>query len=171
MKRSIVILSICCLLAFCACQKSGINAFRGDYSFKTSGDVTVQRLQLPFDTVTHPAFTFHLPNDIGQLQINTLDRDNDSVIVVMNHFNGQVVVAHGRCDGQELTLKEFQRNDLILSIEGNLDLKSNLKIRATGHIYDDNTLILNMSYRGRANAGILFYDIEGNDIKMVATRN
>ena len=38
-------------------------------------------------------------------------------------------------------------------------------------MYDDNTLILNMTYNGVAGVGLLKYKLYGDDIKTVATRN
>ena len=92
-------------MAMASCQKSGINAFKGDYSFKSSGEVSVQRTTTIIDTTIIPAkFNFTLPNEIGQLEIRTLDRKEKSVVVVMNYMNNEVIVVHGTCEGQTITL-------------------------------------------------------------------
>lgn len=170
MKRIIPIL-VCGLIAFASCQKSPLDTFCGDYSFKTSGSVTVQRMPTLFDSITPPAYTFNLPNEIGQLEISTLDKENDSVIVVMNYLNDEVIVARGRCKDNELYMKKFKRNALNLSIDYEINLKAPIRINATGHLYDGNTLIFDMTYTGVATVGNQFYTIDGDNIKMVAFRN
>ena len=171
MKKTVFFTSLCILIALCSCTKSGLNTFCGDYSFKTSGSVTVQRLDLPMDSITPAAFTFSLPNEIGQLEIATLDRRNDSVIVIMNYLNGEVLVTHGHCENEELTLNTFQRNALNISIDSEMDFRTPIKVKGVGHYYDDNTLVFNMSYNGWVQLGPLFYKVDGDNIQMVAYRN
>ena len=159
------------VLALASCQKSGLNAFRGSYSFKSSGEVTVQRPASIFDTVPPAAYTINLPNEIGQLEISALDQKNDSVVVVLNYYDGNVVATHGRCQDREIVLKEFSYNNLKLTIDGNLNVESPVRVSAIGHIYDGNTIILNLSYRGYAMVGLLRYNISGDNIMLVANRN
>ena len=167
MKKISLLFAIICLLALSSCQKRGINLFRGDYSFKTSGSVTAKRAN-----ATNPAeFNITLDSEIGQLQIAKLDRKNDSLVVVMNYLNGDVVVTHAYCKGQNITFKEFKHNSLKVSIDGNIDMLCEVNVKAIGTMYDENTLILNMTYKGIAGVGNLKYDLYGDDIKMVATRN
>ena len=74
MKRILFIL-ICGLLARSACQKRGMNLFRGDYSFKTSGSVTLDEI-VPIGQTGEPAsYTVSLPNEIGQLEISVLGNE------------------------------------------------------------------------------------------------
>ena len=63
MKRIIPIL-FCCLLALASCQKKNAPLFRGDYSFKTSGSVTLDEISFVNDPAS---YTVSLPNEIGQL--------------------------------------------------------------------------------------------------------
>lgn len=166
MKRILPVL-ICGLLVLSSCQKKGINLFRGNYSFKTSGSITAKRAHV-FDATE---FNITLDNEIGQLQIAKLDRKNDSLVVVMNYMNGDVVVTHARCKGQNIIFKEFKHNSLKVSIDGNLDMLCEVNINAKGTMYDENTLVLNMTYSGVASVGLLKYNLYGDDIKMVAIRN
>ena len=167
MKKISILLSVCCLMALAACQKKNAPLFRGDYSFKTSGSVTAQNT-----FTSNPAeFNITLDNEIGQLQIASLDKKNDSLVVVMNYMNGEVVVTHAHCEGRNITLKDFKHNSLKVSIDGNINMLCDVNIKANGTIYDENTLILNMTYDGVAGIGNLKYNIYGDDIKMVATRN
>lgn len=167
MKKTSILLAICCLLALASCQKKNAPLFRGDYSFKTSGSVTARSTY----TTNHKEFNIALKNEIGQLQIAKLDQSKDSVVVVMNYMNGDVIVTHACCNGRDITFKNFKHNLLDFSVDGNLDLRCEVNVAAKGTMYDDNTLILNMIYDGEAVMGPITYDLYGNDIRMVATRN
>ena len=167
MKKISILLSVCCLMTFAACQTKNAPLFRGDYSFKTSGSVTAKRAN-----ATDPAeFNITLNSEIGQLQIAKLNRKNDSLVVVMNYMNGDVVVTHAYCKGQDITLNDFKLNSLKVSIEGNIDMLCEVNVKAKGTMYDGNTLVLDMTYEGIAGIGNLKYDLYGDDIKMVAIRN
>ena len=165
MKKTFLI--ICCLLALASCQKKNAPLFRGDYSFKTSGSVTAKR-----NFASDPAtFNITLDNEIGQLEIAKLDRKNDSLVVVMNYLNGEVIVTHAHCKGQNITFKSFKRNALKVAVDGNVDVLCEVNVKASGTMYDENTLILNLTYDGEAAVGLLKYILHGDDIHMVATRN
>ena len=166
MKRIIPIL-FCCLMALTSCQKKNAPLFRGDYSFKTSGSVTLNEI----DAEDEPAsFTVSLPNEIGQLEISALDNGKDSVLVVMNTMGGEVVVTHAFCKDNEIFLRDFKKNTLLFTGDS-LTLKNDLHVHASGQMYEDNTLILNMVYEGEAETNDRSFKIYGDDIRMAATRN
>ena len=172
MKKTLLLLmSLCAFLALSSCQKSGINLFAGDYSYKTTGTVTVQRQPTLTNPQVSTSFEVELPTELGQLQIATLDKKEDSVIVVINQLNGDILVTHGHCEDDEISLCKFQRDALTLSIEGNNDLKFPITIKGTGHIYDGETIIFDLEYKGKAQLGDLTYNLNGKNIKMVAYRN
>ena len=166
MKRIIPIL-FCCLMALASCQKKNVPLFRGDYSFKTSGSVTLEEIN-PED---EPAsFTVSLPNEIGQLEISALDNGKDSVLVVMNTMGGEVVVTHAFCKDNEIFLRDFKKNTLLFTGDS-ITLKNELRVKASGQMYEDNTLILNMTYEGEAETNERNFKIYGDDIRMAAIRN
>lgn len=166
MKRIIPIL-FCCLMALASCQKKNVPLFRGDYSFKTSGSVTLEEIN-PED---EPAsFTVSLPNEIGQLEISDLGNGKDSVLVVMNTMGGEVVVTHAFCKDNEIFLRDFKKNTLLFTGDS-LTLKNDLRVKATGRMYEDNTLILNMIYDGEAERNESSFKVFGDDIRMAAIRN
>lgn len=170
MKKHILIL-IGCLVALSSCQKSGIDAFRGDYTFKSSGEVFLQREPSGESNIIPATFNYTLPNEIGQLEIRTLDSKENTVVVVMNYMNGEVIVTQGTCEGQKIVLEEFQRNALKISIYSYVSANCIVNINATGQIYDDSTIVLDMVYDGTATIANLNYHIRGNNVQMVATRN
>lgn len=154
-------------MAFVSCQKKNAPLFRGDYSFKTSGSVTLDEIV----TEGEPAsYTVSLPNEIGQLEIKDLDNGKDSVLVVMNTMGGEVVVTHAFCKDNEIFLCDFKKNTLLFTGDS-LTLKNNLRVSATGQMYEDNTLILNMVYDGEAESNERSFKVYGDDIRMAATRN
>ena len=166
MKRIIPIL-FCCLMALASCQKKNVPLFRGDYSFKTSGSVTLEEIN-PED---EPAsFTVSLPNEIGQLEISALDNGKDSVLVVMNTMGGEVVITHAFCKDNEIFLRDFKKNTLLFTGDS-ITLKNELRVKASGQMYEDNTLILNMTYEGEAETNERNFKIYGDDIRMAAIRN
>lgn len=166
MKKTSILLAICCLMAFASCQKKNAKQYLGDYSFKTSGSVTATSTY----TTDHHDFTVNLKDEIGQLQISTLDRKNDSVVVVMNFLDGEAIVTHGYCNDNEIILKKFKRSSISFSYES-FDVGTEVEVYAKGSIYDDNMIIFNMIYDGETKIGPITYDIYGDDIRMVATRN
>ena len=166
MKRIIPIL-FCALIALASCQKKNAPLFRGDYSFKTSGSVPLEEIN-PEDEPT--SFTVSLPNEIGQLEISALDNGKDSVLVVMNTMGGEVVVTHAFCKDNEIFLRDFKKNTLLFTGDS-LTLKNDLRVHASGQMYEDNTLILNMTYEGEAETNERSFKVYGDGIRMAATRN
>ena len=166
MKRIIPIL-FCAFLALASCQKKNAPLFRGDYSFKTSGSVTLDEINAEDEPAS---FTVSLPNEIGQLEISALDNGKDSVLVVMNTMGGEVVVTHAFCKNDEIFLRDFKKNTLLFTGDS-LSLKNDLRVHASGQMYEDNTLILNMVYEGEAETNERSFKIYGDDIRMAAIRN
>ena len=166
MKRIIPIL-FCCLLALASCQKKNAPLFRGDYSFKTSGSVTLDEISFVNDPAS---YTVSLPNEIGQLEISDLGNGKDSVLVVMNTMGGEVVITHALCKDNEIFLRDFKKNTLLFTGDS-ITLKNELRVKASGQMYEDNTLILNMTYEGEAETNERSFKIYGDDIRMAAIRN
>ena len=166
MKRIIPIL-FCALMALASCQKKNAPLFHGDYSFKTSGSVTLDEINAEDEPAS---FTVGLPNEIGQLEISALDNGKDSVLVVMNTMGGEVVVTHAFCKDNEIFLRDYKKNTLLFTGDS-LTLKNDLRVHASGQMYEDNTLILNMTYEGEAETSERSFKIYGDDIRMAAIRN
>ena len=166
MKKISILMTFCCLLALAACQKKNAPLFRGDYSFKTSGSVTLEEINAED---TPASYTIGLPNEIGQLEIKDLDNGRDSVLVVMNTMWGEVVVTHAFFQDNEIFLKDFTKNTLLFTGDS-LTLKNELRVHATGQMYENNTLILNMIYQGEAETNERTFEIYGDNIRMAAIR-
>ena len=167
MKKISILLSVCCLMALASCQKKNAPLFRGDYSFKTSGSVTLDEINAEDEPAS---YTVSLPNEIGQLEISDLGNGKDSVLVVMNTLGGEVVITHALCKDNEIFLRDFKKNTLLFTGDS-LTLKNDLHVKASGQMYENNTLILNMTYEGEAETNDRTFKIYGDDIRMAAIRN
>ena len=154
-------------MALTSCQKKNAPLFRGDYSFKTSGSVTLNEINAEDEPAT---FTVNLPNEIGQLEISALDKGKDSVLVVMNTMGGEVVVTHAFCKDNKIFLRDFNKNTLLFTGDS-ITLKNELRVKASGQMYENNTLILNMTYEGEAETNERSFKVYGDDIRMAAIRN
>ena len=122
------------------------------------------------ETYEPASYTVSLPNEIGQLEISALGDDKDSLLVVMNTMGGEVVVTHALCDGNEIFLKDFTKNTLLFTGDS-ITLKNEVRVQASGRMYEDNTLILNMIYDGEAETSERVFTIHGDNIRMAAIRN
>jgi uncharacterized Zn ribbon protein len=167
MKKISILLSVFCLIVLASCQKKNAPLFCGDYSFKTSGSVTLDEINAEDEPST---YTVSLPNEIGQLEISDLGNGRDSVLVVMNTMGGEVVVTHAFCKDNEIFLKDFTKNTLLFTGDS-LTLKNDLRVHATGQMYEDNTLIINMVYDGEAETNERSFKVYGDNIRMAAIRN
>lgn len=170
MKKTILFL-ISSLLVLSSCQKKGINAFVGEYSFKSSGEVFVQKDPATTPNLIPASFNLTLPNEIGQLEIHTLDSKENTVVVMINYMDDEVIVTEGSCKNQDIELKEFTRNMMDFSIYSLISTNCLIDIKTTGHIYDDKTIVFDMVYDGKATIANMDFTIHGSNIQMVATRN
>jgi hypothetical protein len=163
-----VLLALCCLMALAACQKKNAPLFRGDYSFKTSGSVVLD--EIVTDGEKGDSFTVSLPNEIGQLEISDLDNGKDSVLVVMNTMGGEVIVTRALCQDNKIFLCDFTKNTLLFTGDS-ITLKNEVRVQASGQMYENNMLIINMIYDGEAETNERNFKIYGDDIRMAAMRN
>lgn len=121
-------------LSLCSCSREGTSFLRGDYSFKTSGTISVTRdpscrLDTSFVTVTVPVegqvlpeiridtvVTVHddtlklvIDNESGQMNIAEIDRKTGEMLVTMNISGGGVLAFRAVAEGNSLEISPFQR--------------------------------------------------------------
>lgn len=173
MKKAFLLLALCCSLTMTSCKKGGVNLFVGDYSFKTSGEIAITaEAEYEGEDLPIPAsLNLSLSNDIGQLNISSIDKKSGEVMVVINYLSGDVVTTTAICDGDEIVLDEFRRTILPVSISTYFSSYYYIKVSGMGHIYDENTIVFEMSYNGKGSVGSVTYKIKDKDVKMVAYRN
>lgn len=174
MKKIVFILVLAIgVMSLSSCRKSGVSLFVGEYSFKTSGEVSLTaQAVIDSNNVVIPAvLNSSITNEIGQLNISPTDND-DEVIVVINHMNGDVVTTFGTCDKNTITLEEYHRNTLPLSVNLMFSTGSTyLTVEASGTMYEGNLIVFDVTLNGRGNIGSVTYKIKDKNIQMVAYRN
>lgn len=172
MKKILFIITMFAIAALASCHKDA-ERFVGDYSFKTSGEISLT-LETHTDSSDFylPAFiNLSLDNDIGQLNISRDNDNSDRVTVVINYMNGDVIVTSGTCDGKTIELNEYRRTILPISVTALFMDNFYVKVKASGQIYDNDMIVFDMTYKGKATVGPATFNIKDKDIKMVAYRN
>ena len=86
-------------------------------------------------------------------------------------MGGEVIVAQASCDGDKIIFKDFKRNTLMFSVGDEININSEVKVSASGKMFEDNTIVIDMKYDGEVTIDERDYKIHGNDIRMVANRN
>ena len=146
--------------SLCACSREGFRLFRGDYSFKTSGTISVVRdeafqndtsfvlVTVPGDdelqteirtdtviTVHDDTLTVAIDVEAGQMNIAELDRENGEVMVTMNVTGGGVAAFRAFAEGRILTLTPYRRHMKLVS--GTQSIIGNTGISSSGNVSGD----------------------------------
>lgn len=147
------------LLCLCSCNKAKV--FTGDYSYKTSGTLTISRsdtTEIPYDL-----------NRIGQLSVIDLkSSDKDSVLLVFNELTGGVTTVRAKVDGDSLRIVPYTKN--ISVAIGLQSADCEIEVSGRGVRYDD-IIMLDETYNGEAKNDTVTIKIHGNHISTVANRN
>lgn len=164
------------LLSFCSCEKEGVKLFDGNYSFKTSGILTIERtakvsesdasagiLDIPDGNRT---FRLALTSESGQM--NVIKTGDNSVIVTMNIVGGDALVFNGKAEGKVLTLDPAVR---FLSFrDGANTVSLEITVSGTAEKHDD-VAIFTLEYTGGGETTLYDYKILASEVKCVAKLN
>lgn len=174
MKKFIAILTVA--LAFVSCQKTGVNFFKGNYSFKTSGYIYVA--EGPDSEIR----TINLPNEAGQMDITVIDAAAGKMLVTMNVTGGEMIVYYAHTDGDDLVLEpkhrvtsyshddfSFEFDDKITDFEAK-SIEADYIASGVGRKYD-NIILFNMIYEGTYTIDDTVYHIVGGDVACRAKVN
>jgi len=164
--KKIIFLSLLVLTVLSSCRKKGVPLFCGDYSYKMTGTVVFE----PVDS-DNPSVELSITNEIGSLDISTLDRKDGTVMVVMNAIDGELSTTSAHCSGTEISFDKFERTLRLTNIASGINTRCKVDVEAEGDMYDDETMIVNVRFSGRHTYLGKEYDIKGDDILMVAYRN
>ncbi len=170
MKNIMLAIALFALMALASCQNKGLNLFQGDYSYKTSGSVTFTEVPIEGDSML-VSFGVNLQNEIGHLEIATLDKRNDSVLVVMNALGGKVDVARAHVENDKIRFADFRKKLRIVNLDPSLDFECQVTVHAEGSMYDGNLLLVRMIYEGEYQIINKTFAVYGSEITMTATRN
>lgn len=164
------------LLSFCSCEKEGVKLFDGNYSFKTSGILTVERtakvsesdastgiLDIPDGNRT---FRLALTSESGQM--NVIKTGDNSVIVTMNVVGGDAFVFSGKAEGKVLTLDPAVR--FVSFRDGANTVSLEVTVSGTAEKHDD-VAVFTLEYTGGGETTLYDYKILASEVKCVAKLN
>lgn len=186
------------LMSLISCEKEGVKLFDGNYSFKTSGILTVKRtakvsesdasaeiparisdsgntgwpdIDLPdLPDVDFPDGnrTFKLPLTSESGQMNIIKTGDNSVIVTMNVVGGDALVFNGKAEGKVLTLDPAVR--LLSFRDGANTVSLEITVSGTAEKHDD-VAIFTLEYTGGGETTLYDYKILASEVKCVAKLN
>jgi len=157
-------LMLACLLLV-SCKKEGVKVFEGDYTYKTSGNVVVKinGMNIPVSLINHT----------GQLDIIDIGED-DKVQIVKTSLEGNVSTYNATINDDEIDFDPTTFTEIImLGTSGSYGIGI-ITSKATGKIYNKNTIIINEVYQGTyINSDSLntMGTIYGDNVLTVADRN
>ena len=162
--RCLYIAATCLALSavLSSCQsKEGLNLYKGEYSFKTSGSITLEKKAVESNETTNE--TISLAPESGQMSVLKIDESSGKV--TMNIIGADVMVFDAIIDGQ---LKETERIITISEALQKPQLKC--KVSGVGEKYA-NTIIFSLNYTGGGSSALYNYNITESDVKCVAKLN
>lgn len=164
------------LMSLISCEKEGVKLFDGNYSFKTSGILTVERtakvsesdasteiLDIPDGNRT---FRLSLTSEFGQM--NVIKAGDNSVIVTMNVVGGDALVFSGKAEGKVLTLDPAVR--FVSFRDGANTVSLEVTVSGTAEKHDD-VAIFTLEYTGGGETTLYDYKILASEVKCVAKLN
>ena len=158
------------LLLTAACTKEGAPRFKGNYTFKTSGTVTVR----PADDAEAEQTVISLMDENGQLDVVTVDKSSGEMMVAMNIVGGSVLTFNAVADGRTLTLTPFTRRLQIPVVSGNpIDTalpEATVTVSGYAERYTD-ALLFWISYEGTYTYDGVEYEITDSNISCWAKEN
>lgn len=153
-----------------ACTKEGPSRFKGDYTFKTSGTVTVKPAG---DDLSDPV-VYSLQDENGQMDVVARDRSSGDMVVAMNILGGSVLTFDAVADGMRMTITPFTRQITIPVVEeGVFETAFPVAtVTVTGYAerYAD-ALLFWIEYTGSYTYRGVDYEIAESDISCWATEN
>lgn len=164
------------LMSLISCEKEGVKLFDGNYSFKTSGILTVERtakvsesdasagiLDIPDGNRT---FRLALTSESGQM--NVIKTGDNSVIVTMNVVGGDAFVFSGKAEGKVLTLDPAGR--FVSFRDGANTVSLEITVSGTAEKHDD-VAVFTLEYTGGGETTLYDYKILASEVKCVAKLN
>lgn len=186
------------LMSLISCEKEGVKLFDGNYSFKTSGILTVERTakvsesdaseEIParisdsgntgwpdIDLPDIPGVDFPDGNRTFRLaltsesgQMNVIKTGDNSVIVTMNVVGGDAFVFSGKAEGKVLTLDPAVR--FVSFRDGANTVSLEITVSGTAEKHDD-VAIFTLEYTGGGETTLYDYKILASEVKCVAKLN
>lgn len=172
MKRtisSIAALAAAALL-FTGCTKENAARFEGNYSFKTSGTLTVVPVQGE-GGATADSLTLSIVPESGQMDIIRSGKSKSEMKITMNIIGGDAVVFDNvNASGLVLTLLEPYVTRRIAVQTANGVGTASVTVKGDAQKFTD-VVLFNLEYEGTVAIGESIYEITGSAIDCVAQEN
>lgn len=106
MKRLMAIIALSAVALFSvSCNKEGPKRFSGNYTFKTSGTITVREA----GNESAELKVVSLFDESGQMDVVESGKSEGGMLVAMNALGGSVVTFEAEASGKTLTITPFNR--------------------------------------------------------------
>lgn len=154
-----------------ACTKEGAPRFKGNYTFKTSGTVTVR----PSGDEGAEQTVISLIDENGQLDVVMTDRNSGDMVVAMNIVGGSVLTFNAVAEGRTLTITPFTRH-LVIPVEDDSAIggtalpEAAVTVSGYAERYTD-ALLFWIEYTGTYTVDGVEYEIVDSDISCWAKEN
>ena len=154
----------------CGCTKEDAARFEGNYSFKTSGTVTLSP-QGSEDAEQTETVQAKLISDSGQMNIVKKGKSKSDMTITMNILAGDAVVFENvNADGMVLTLLEpYTERQLAIETPDGTGT-AYVSISGTAQKFTD-VIIFDLTYTGTATVNGVEYQISASDIDCIAQEN
>ena len=151
-----------------SCTKEGVDLFEGNYSFKTSGTLTIEKTLLEsIDESAEPTTeTLALTTESGQM--NILKEDDSHVIITMNIIGSDVLVMKAEVRKDILNLTDAKRT--VSLRDGTATATLDCTVSGYAKKYDD-TVIFTLHYEGAGSSTLHNYTITSSEVTSVARIN
>lgn len=164
------------LMSLISCEKEGVKLFDGNYSFKTSGILTVERTAKVSESDASAGIldipdgnrTFKLPLTSESGQMNVIKTGDNSVIVTMNVVGGDAFVFSGKAEGKVLTLDPAVR--FVSFRDGANTVSLEITVSGTAEKHDD-VAVFTLEYTGGGETTLYDYKVLASEVKCVAKLN
>lgn len=180
------------IILFASCEKEGTARFKGNYSFKTSGYIEIEKSDnlavVPgsrLDTLIlnlPDVMSLSVGTESGQMDISEVDPENGRILITMNVTGGDIVVLYARVENGKISIEPKKRFINIISgvagtvaIEGisSADIntiQSEVVVSGEGVMYD-NIILFDLKYEGWCNYAGVKYRITHSSIDCRAKVN
>ena len=168
MKAKITIACWLMLLLLAASCTKGPAAFKGDYSFKTGGYLTVSGTVSDLLGQRDTTFIRHLVPESGQMHV--VREEGDRMVVTMNITGGDPVVFPATVDGSEIILEPVLHSLLLRPAIGDETVRQDFMVSGTGRKYD-RMILFELECEGTFRHLNLDGEVSESEIKCIATEN
>lgn len=152
-----------------ACHKTGTNLFKGNYSFKTSGFVTMNAVS----EIDSTSYKVTLDSENGQMNILERNESNGDMAITMNIVGGPVLVMQAHAEGIALTLEPVERTITVRN-ENGLPMEMDVKMSGVADKIND-VAMFSFKYEGQKEVetidGPVKYTISDTQVVCVAKEN